>query len=266
MLKLFKNTELPEIEYRAIDAISQSALRQYALSPTPLHYWFQSQIEIKKTSAMELGILLHSRLEMGDSYLNTHIPIPKDIRKGTKAYKEFKEIYKEKTLVKYKDWHLIDSMYRSIKEHSGASKLLAEGFAEESFVGELDGIKVKGRIDFRNPKLKVIVDLKSAITGNPFDVKGFSKIVKDSKYDWQTAFYLEAIKRITGEEYVFIFLSVEKQYPYACSLHALSNQDLDAAHQEVFECLHDFNSRKLRNDWGRGYGSEIHILNIRGSF
>jgi hypothetical protein len=265
MLTLYKNNEISEQEYRALDVISQSLLRKYALSSTPLHFWFQNRVDTKVTSAMELGTLLHRRVELGDAYFNSHTSLPKGMRKGTKAYKEYKEIHKEKTLVKHGDAKLVESMYRSIITHGGASKLLSEGFAEESIVGEIDGIKIKGRFDFRNPKLKVLLDVKTALTGNPFEFKGFAKTVKDSKYDWQAAFYLEMIRRITGEDYSFVFVVVEKQYPYACSLHTLTPEDLEAAHREVFECLKEFNSRKLNNDWGHGYGSKIHTLNIRGS-
>ncbi len=265
MLTLYKNNEISEPDYRAVEAISQSVLRQYASSPTPLHFWLQSRIPMKTSSAMELGSLLHSRVELGDAYLSKHISMPKGMRKGTKAYKEFQEKHTDKISVRYGDWKLVENMYRSIKDHQGASKLLTDGFAEESFIGEMEGAKVKGRFDFRNPKLKVILDVKTAITGNPFEFKGFSKTVKESKYDWQAAFYLEAIKRITGEDYMFIFVVVEKQFPYACSLHTLSQEDIEIAHKEVFECLQDFNLRKKTHAWGRGYGSHIHTLNIRGS-
>lgn len=265
MLTLYKNSELPESEYRAVDAISQSILRQFALSPTPLHFWLQSRIATNVSPAMKIGSLLHQRIELGDAYLSKHLPMPKSMRKGTKTYNEFQSSHPGKVPVRYGDWKLVESMYRSIMEHPGAAKLLTEGFSEESFIGEINGAKVKGRFDFRNPKLKVIVDFKTALTGNPFEFKGFAKTVKDSKYDWQDAFYLEAIKRITGEDYTFVFVVVEKQYPYACSLHALSQEDLKIAHKEVFECLQKFHLRKTNNDWGRGYGSQIHTINMRGS-
>ena len=263
MLTLYKNDEISEAEYRALDAISQSSLRQFALAPTPLHFWLQRRVVTKITSAMELGTLLHSRLELGESYFDSHIVMPKGMRKGSKAHKEFKKSHQNKILVRNEDAKRIEDMYSSLLEHVGAVKLLSDGFAEESFIGEIDGIKVKGRLDYRNPKHKVIVDLKTALSGNPFDIKGFSKTVRDSKYDWQAAFYLEAIRQATGENYTFVFAVVEKHYPFACSLHTLCEEDLQIAHKEVFECLHIFNEHQKKNDWGSGYGSAIHTINLR---
>src|SRR5438477_13146538 len=100
MLTLYKNHELLESDYRSIDVVSQSLLRQYALSPTPLHFWLQSHADMKITPAMELGSLLHSRVELRESFFKNHTVLPKGMRKGTKAYKVFEETNKNKTLVK----------------------------------------------------------------------------------------------------------------------------------------------------------------------
>lgn len=261
MLTLYKNTELSEVDYRKLDNISQSALRSYALAPTPLHFSMQSQLKCKPSPAMELGRLLHSRIEHGDAYFKQHITLPKGMRKGSKAFKEL-EGHGNCTFVKSADAEIIEQMYSSILKNDGAKKLLSSGFNEESFVGDIDGIDVKGRFDFRNPELRVIVDFKTSLTGSPYDYRGFSKVVKDSKYAWQAAFYLDAIQRLTQQEYVFVFMVIEKSYPFACSLHTLSEDDLRIAHEEVFSCLNELNDRKKNNDWGDGYGSTIHTLNM----
>ena len=224
---ILKNSEINESDYRSVDAVSQSMLRLFQLAPTPFHFYLQNLAPRRptqqQTPAMALGSLLHRRLELGDSptYLQEHTVTPKGLRRGTKAHKEFQALHTGKKLICSADWTQVEAMYQSIMKNKAAKILLSGGYPEESFFDRYEDTPVKGRLDYRQEKLKAIVDVKSAITGDPFSKVGFAKTVFSALYDWQAAFYVDAMKRLTGETYAFVFVVVEKTYPYACSLHTL---------------------------------------------
>ena len=102
-----------------------------------------------------------------------------------------------------------------------AKKLLAKGHAEQSFWRDdkETGLTCKARCDFINGD--TIIDLKTTGEGNSHPDK-FIKSVASYLYHLQAAHYLEVIgaKR-------FVFIAVEKVFPYAVSITELDDAALD---------------------------------------
>ena len=253
---------LPEATYRSEDAISQSALRSFHLSPSPYHYYHQSKNFIP-TRSMDTGTLLHALVELGTEAFKSRY-LATDLRRGTKAFKELIAQYPEKNVIKTADERLAFAMYDALRAHKVAASLFADGVSEESWFDLYNDHKTKGRWDYRNPKLKVLVDLKTTQSASPCPYTGFAKSVNKLHYDWQAAFYLAAAKRLLpdGDQYSFVFVTIEPIYPYAIALYTLAPEDLETATAEVFSCLDRFIEVKESGIWP-SYEEEVKTLMLR---
>ena len=119
------------------------------------------------------------------------------------------------------EYELASNVANAVWEHPLAKKLLAKGHAEQSFFkdDEETGMSCKARCDFINGD--TIIDLKTTGEGNSHPDK-FIKSVASYLYHLQAAHYLEVIgaKR-------FVFIAVEKVFPYAVSITELDDAALD---------------------------------------
>lgn len=262
---------LPENKYRSITPhISVSQVKSFKSSESPWHFFKRNLCPDRPkvfNPAFIIGTLLHSRVELGKDFENKHVLVPKGITRGGPSWRKLLAENPGKSLVRPADWDLSLAMYESILHHPGACELLKDGEHEESFFGEYQGsngpIKIKGRSDFRSPKKKFILDVKTTGCGCPHDnyvsyfgQNSFKKAVINGKLHWQAAFYLHLAKQLTGDDYDFIFLAVEKTYPFDVSLHVLSPSLLQRGKEEVFEALEELDKRIKNNDWPK-YGNRI---------
>lgn len=263
-------SRLPEKLYRAEPALSQTALRNFSMSPTPLHFFHQHMashrhflIEETKNSAMKIGTITHARLELKteEAFEACYVKMPKGMRKVGKPYKELQEQHKGKTLVSTSDWDFSLELFKGVKKNKTALELLNSGEPEESFFFKHNEQKVKGRFDLRVDKHGVIADWKTCISADPRD--GFKKAILNSRLDWQAAFYkAQADKFFPHKSHEFVFICVEKSYPFACSLITLSRADMARAYEQVLATLDEVTKRINEDNWGDGYGDRIWTIKL----
>ena len=121
------------------------------------------------------------------------------------------------------EYELASNVANAVWSHPIANKLLSVGLVEQSFWKEdkETGLICKARCDFLDPINNTIVDLKTTGEGNSHPDK-FIKSVANYLYHLQAAHYLEVIgaKR-------FVFIAVEKVFPYAVSITELDDAALD---------------------------------------
>lgn len=118
------------------------------------------------------------------------------------------------------------------------STFFEDGFAEESFFTELDGLPIKVRSDYRKQKVdKVkclsgldmpdefkyasINDVKT--TSKAVNLKSVKKICEDLGYDISAALYIDAISKVTGVEHDFFFMFMGKK-DYNCQVFRASKE------------------------------------------
>ena len=158
------------------------------------------------------------------------------------------------------EYELASSVANAVWSHSIAKQLLSKGFAEQSFWREdkETGLNCKARCDFitfGGSYDDTIVDLKTTGEGNSHPDK-FIKSIANYLYHLQAANYLEVIgaKR-------FVFIAVEKVYPYAISITELDEDALaegkrlrQAALKQISKCHTDA--------YWHGYAEEIQTLSL----
>ena len=153
------------------------------------------------------------------------------------------------------EYELASSVANAVWSHPIAKKLLSNGFAEQSFWQEdkETGLTCKARCDFLNGD--TIIDLKTTGEGNASPDK-FIKSVANYLYHLQAAHYLEVIgaKR-------FVFIAVEKVYPYAISIIELDEDALaEGSHlrQEALRLIQDCHA----DAYWSGYSEKIRKLSL----
>ena len=153
------------------------------------------------------------------------------------------------------EYDLASSVANAVWSHPIAKKLLSKGFAEQSFFKEDDetGLSCKARCDFLNGD--TIIDLKTTGEGNSHPDK-FIKSIANYLYHMQAAHYLEVIgaKR-------FVFIAVEKVYPYAISITELDEASLEYGLKLRQDALKLISKCHTDAHW-HGYAEEIQTLSL----
>ena len=256
---------LPEKTYREIAAINFSQIRDYYSCNTPHHFFHTclalNRPERAQTPAMSFGTAFHRRILEPDLYSKTFEVIPDDTRANTITGKKLlaEVSVSGKTPLKASIAKAIEIMAQTIASHPGARYLLSKGTPELSIFWAHEENQLKGRLDWVNHEAKVIVDLKTTLIADAEDPRGFPKVVREGYYDLQAAFYTWGLKEIAKEDYTFVFIAIEKEYPYAVSLATLQPSDLEKAHQENLEAIEKISSARQSHIYP-GYGDNIHTL------
>ena len=240
--------------YHADPAVSASHL--HAVAASPYHYWKRfidpQRQPVEPTAAMRLGSLVHCAVLEPDELRKRYgVCGPRNTKAGKEQAAEMAASGIE--AVTEADMALAQAMCAAVREHPAAALLLASGKAEQSFWWDdiTSGLRCKCRPDWYSGT--TIVDLKTTTDASP---AGFAKSVANFRYHVQANHYLAGTFAQR-----FIFIAVEKTYPYAVGVYEL---DADAmAHgaelrrqnmQAIADC-------RAINEWP-GYSTGIESLSL----
>jgi hypothetical protein len=147
-----------------------------------------------------------------------------------------------------------ESALKAIKDCSelGITDLQADGDAELSYIWYEDGVWLRTRPDFISHDKKLIIDLKTSTSADPNEL---SRKVVDMGYTIQSSLYKRGCNALNGITPEFIFVFVEIQSPYLCSIVSLSpefqelgNQQIETAIKLWRHCLKTWNWPGYRTD------------------
>lgn len=209
-------------EYHADPAISASHL--HAVAASPYHYWKRyldpNRPPIEPTAAMRLGTLVHCAvLEPDELALRYAIAPDRRTKEGKAAAAEFEAAGIEP--VPAADMATAIAMRDAVRSHPDAAALLKDGKAEQSFWwdDQLSGLRCKCRPDWMTGN--TLVDLKTTTDASP---RGFAKSVAHWRYHVQADHYLCGTPMSH-----FVFIVVEKTYPFAVGVYRLDSDAMDHA-------------------------------------
>jgi exodeoxyribonuclease VIII len=145
------------------------------------------------------------------------------------------------------------AMAASVRSHQAAAALLRDGKAEQSFWWDdkLTGLRCKCRPDWYVGT--TIVDLKTTIDASP---KSFAASVARWRYAIQQSHYLAG----TFAER-FVFIAVEKTYPYAVGVYELDETAALHGSTERRSNLQTIADCRAISEWP-GYGNTIQPLSL----
>jgi exodeoxyribonuclease VIII len=229
-------------QYHADPAISASHLK--AVMQSPHHYWSRyvnpQRPAVEPTTAMRLGSLAHCAVLEPDELLQRYgVCGPRN----TKAGKEQAERMAADGIeaVTSSDMALALSMAASVREHPYAAALLADGKAEQSFWWDdkATGQRCKCRPDWYQGN--TLVDLKTCQDASP---GAFARACATFGYHTQAAHYLNGTFADR-----FVFIAVEKTYPYAVGVYELDADAMVAGAEQCRIGLQTISDCRAINEW-----------------
>ena len=224
-------------EYHAdLTHLTKSKLDVISEAPAKFKHFYIDGNPRKETKAMFDGSAAHRYLfeqhTMGDHYfVFDDSEIVAEIGgarpRNTSKYQEWKREYLETHAGKLElDTDLlatVQGIYASAMANPDYVYLIRPGYqAEQILYGEIDGVKVKCRLDCHVESTHTIIDLKTTTDANELD---FGRSCKKYRYHVQDAFYSEVYRQNYGVTPRFIFLAIEKSAPHLNELYELSEYD-----------------------------------------
>jgi exodeoxyribonuclease VIII len=201
---------------------------------------------------MKLGSLTHCAVLEPDELSSRYgICLPRNTKAGKEMAAEMEAAGIE--AVTASEMEQAIAMAGSVRSHQAAAALLRDGKAEQSFWWDdtPTGLRCKCRPDWYTGN--TIVDLKTTTDASP---KGFARSVAQWRYAIQQNHYLAG----TFAER-FVFIAVEKTYPYAVGVYELDEAAALYGETERRNNLQTIADCRAISEWP-GYGNTIQPLSL----
>lgn len=219
---------IPEAEYRALPRLSKHELDDFAKCP---YAFFRRKLEPDKapapeqTDAFDIGTLVHAAVLEPERFDAEFVALPADIktRRG-KAYDAFVAENAGKTVVKGEHRDLAVEISAALAACPPAARVLDLCARREvSLLWDEPAAAMKARVDFMSKNGTVLGELKTAQDSSP---EAFSKTADAFGYDIQAATYLRAARALGMDPAMFVFIVVEKAFPFTTGVY-LFDADCD---------------------------------------
>lgn len=260
---------LGEEIYHSHSALSSTEARLILESPAKYRYAKDNPPFIQPSKKFDVGTAVHSKV-LGTGYEAVVIPTEVLASNGAISTKEAKAFVEQaradgKIPLKAEEFEPIDKQAEAVLAHPAASQLFAQPATAEVSVFATDvesGVNVRGRFDFLpndftlGAPSRVAVDLKTARDASP---RGFTKSIAEYGYDVQRAWYLDALKTITGEDAELVFVAVEKEPPYLVGVYQLPTIWVEMGRTKARRARQIFAESTTTGVWA-GYSDGVELL------
>lgn len=258
--------DMPADEYYADPCPAPSLTQSVAgiiWHRTPLHGWLahpklNPDYQPSENPAFDFGSAAHALvLEGNDSDI---VVIEADDWR-TKAAKEQRDEARSsgKTPLLIKDYAKVQDMAVAVSKFIDSSEIagvFSDGKAEQSAIAEIDGVWLRGRLDWITTDRRIILDYKTTSkSANPESFLRSS--VFQFGYDIQAAMYRK-LNHLTGgpEDSKFLWLVQETEAPYICSLMGASPSLIESGERKLAHVMNLWSQCLLMDEWP-GYGNRI---------
>jgi hypothetical protein len=242
----------PEMKSRSI---SKSGLDQIAKSPAHFQWFLSNPTE--ETPALVFGRAFHTMILEPEKADEEIVILPdswmtkKECGISIEDQKEnFRLQHRGKAFLTADMAEMARGMTKSVEEHAAARVVLRkdQGKAEVTALWtDVDtGVDCRARFDWLRED-GLIVDLKTTRCAKP---EVFEKLALEHRYHVQAAFYMEAYRRVTGQEPAgFAFVAVEKEPPYCACVYVSQPDFLQLGRKEYLQNLTTYAECLKTNDW-----------------
>ena len=255
---------MTEKEYRTHPAVSRSSLFRLTESPEKFRY-FEDHPQ-SPTPALRFGQLFHKMALQPDTVWDEFavaLDVDRRTKAGKEAYAAFLEDAQGKTIVTADEVLKASEMCEALRANAFAQKLLSgEKEVPYFWVDEMTGETCKCRVDCRSMvgNIPVIVDLKSTANAQ---TESFIREAVKYGYDLQTAMYIEGLKANTGVEHSFVFITIEKEPPYAVNILQADKLLIRRGYDLFRELIGIYHECRTSGNW-YGYLGKFNMINNLG--
>lgn len=249
---------------RELGVVSKSALD--LIERSPLHYraWVDGELPDEDTPALLFGRAFHAALLEPELFAEEFAEQPDFGDQRTPANKiakaEWLKEHPAVTTLKSDDWHSIQGMVASVRQHTLGRQLLKEGEPELTVVWEdrETGLKCKCRADYYVPRHELVVDAKSALNASP---EQFKRDIAKYRYHVQDALYRDGFSSADKMVRHFVFLAVEKTKPHAVAIYELDSDAIGRGYTAARRNIDTLSECMRTNKWP-GYSESIQSLEL----
>jgi len=267
--------DMPEAQYFAHPAISNSGLKAFARSPA--HYLAERETPRKPTPSMLAGTAIHSALLEPEAFAAKYIHTPAGApRRPTEAQLNAKNP-SESSIKSIEFWTAFEAKARGrivldketydeyqhignqARQHPELATLLTGGYAEKTVFGRdpETGVMCRIRVDYYTTvgDRRVMIDVKSTEDARPHR---FQKTAYDYGYFHGAAFYSDvwAWAGMAGEIDTYIILALERDAPYGIYLYEVGGQALERGRAAYRTHLNHYAECLAADNWP-GYSTDI---------
>jgi len=270
MLKAGLNLDIANDDYHADrEYISSSGLKLMLKDPRSYYkQYILGEKESFSSTAMDMGSYIHSLI------LEPHLTeaefaiYPGATRRGS-VWEDFKALNSHKTIITKSQADKADAMIKEYNEGSiilgkhgyenevPYSSFFTDGFAEQTFCGNINGVKIKVRFDYRKEceKFASINDVKT--TGDYCDKPSDAeRICRTWDYALSAALYCDVAEQVTGRKHDFYFLFMSKK-DHKVALYRASEEMLERGRAEYLEAIEKL---KIARETGIYFENKIQEL------
>ena len=247
---------VPEVDYHAHPAFSQSQAKVLLQSPAKYHYRLTHPEPPR--DVFDFGHAVHAKVLGVGLDFDT---IDADSWR-TKAAQDARDASRAAGRVPLlaKDMHAADVMAEAVLAHPGARAILeTEGDVEASlFWTDATGVECRGRVDKLAATAAglVNVDLKTTADAS---LRGFAKSAANFGYHLQAAAYEDGLRHLTGEDCPTVLIAVEKDAPHLVALYEFPADEIARGLDKWRDAL-DSLVKYREADYWPGYPDSIQPL------
>lgn len=246
------NELIPQMDsaaYHSSAGISKHGLD--LIRKAPALYQHKKANPEEPTPAMRWGTLAHTAILEPDKMDEETFILPACDRRT----KEGKEIYAQamreaagRTIITLEEAQQLDDMRDAFYaekacrnavqniEHIEASLYWIDPFQDVQCRARMDAIRKDG----------IVIDYKTTQDATP---KAFLRTVLSFRYHVQAAFYLDALKTVTGQDGTFLLIAQEKTPPYLSCVYVVGDDLIEQGRKEYREDLAAYKTCFDTGDW-----------------
>lgn len=231
--------------YYQSKAFCKTAIDLILECPALYKAWLEDVGERKETDAMLFGRMFH-KLTLEPESFGREFAVT-DLKLNTKPGMAWKKnIPAGAAIIKEADYESALQMAEAVREHPQAKYLFRNYKAEQSIYWTRDDIECKCRPDIISTidGLNFCADLKTAESANPDDIP---RTVANYHYHRQAAWYLDGLAATGTPCEAFIFIFVEKEYPFLVTVFLLDEEALEKGRSD---CSRAFNLLRTCRETG----------------
>lgn len=244
-------SRVPNGDYRSIDAINVTLLKELARSP--LHFQ-HARRHPKESAALTLGTAAHCATLEPERFCTDYAIWSRRTDSGRmaprtgKAWEEFVAAQGGKSILTEDECSTALSIAEAVRGNAIAMKYLEAGEPEVTLVHELAGRPAKGRVDWLThmDDGPVIVGLKTARDCRPFI---FGSAAAKLGYALQWSWYQDLYLGITGRTARMVEIVVESDPPHAVVTYVIPEDVLEYGRDGYLNLLHLLADCEARDEW-----------------
>lgn len=245
-------SRVPAAEYRAIDALNISALKE--LRRSPMHYQYRLH-NPKESAVLTLGTAAHvavlepERFERDFAIWNRRTDSGRMAPRTGKHWDEFCMIEaRGRTVLTEDEFDTTRAIQAAVRTDPIARRYLESGEPEVVLTWERSQRACKGRIDWltKIDGQTIIVGLKTARDCRGFK---FGNQVAQLGYHLQFAYYFDGYVAITGETPKMCEIVVESEPPHPVVVYWIPSDVIEQGRDEYQELINQLEECEATNSW-----------------